>query len=93
MKFVCVIVRTVFLHRLECTDGLYCWHADAVTGDYYAEDFTTYGVCSDPESMGDIGAELDDRTGTQSIFADNGGFENEMRLRGGFVLLWSVNKV
>jgi hypothetical protein len=78
--------------RLACTDGLYCYHALATDGDVWEADFTNYGGCRNPQEEGE-GDTGDDSKGVQTIFAGGGGFEHTESLPGGFVLMWSVNKI
>jgi hypothetical protein len=76
--------------RLECSDGFSCYHEISLTGDNFAPDWKNYGICVDPDTLGDTG--VDTTLGVQNIFANGGGFENEEALQGGFVLLWTINK-
>ena len=53
-----------------------------------------YGVCLDSAVLGG-NSESDEYDGKaeQLVFKDNGGFDNKAVLAGGFVLLWTVNRV
>jgi len=79
--------------ELECYAGYYCVHINALDGDIFKFTNVTYGDCRDKEFLGDESNIEEDWTGIQNVFSNNGGFENEIRLSGGFVVLWTVNKV
>lgn len=73
--------------NLSCLIGLYCYHEGE--SDPFAFTAATAGVCVDAD---DLGAEDDETQGKQLIFSNDGGFENKKILKGGFVLLWTVNE-
>lgn len=73
---------------LECGDSLICYHEN--NNNPFARDDMKFGVCVDQQFFEpDDGTE--DSSGKQLVFANGGGYENELRLPGGFVLLWTVN--
>lgn len=79
---------------LECAQGFYCTHDPPINGDRFAFSATRYGVCLDSAVLGG-NSESDEYDGKaeQLVFKDNGGFDNKAVLAGGFVLLWTVNRV
>lgn len=78
--------------RLICDLGLTCVHNDSATGDIFAEDYSTYGVCLDPASLGDAGSSGENNFYPQKILTsgNNGGFERNQTLLNGFHLFWSI---
>lgn len=81
--------------KLECYDGFTCYHPDAFDGDYFKANYEYYGECTDPTVIGDETIEIDDNAYEdvpQNVFPGGGGFQNSYQLRGGFEVLWTVDR-